>query len=160
MKSFISFIFLFILINFITTKEEHESKVHSSTLFSLAIGENNTNISMLFNTFSTNLTLYSNANRKYALEINNKRNHSYIIETLTINEVILPNLVFDIKIDPTDFNDDSIQGEIGLGINLEGRNEFINILYNNKIIFQKEIIIGSKLILDTYLVTCGIIPKK
>ena len=94
MKSFISFIFLFILINFITTKEEHESKVHSSTLFSLAIGENNTNISMLFNTFSTNLTLYSNANRKYALEINNKRNHSYIIETLTINEVILPNLVF------------------------------------------------------------------
>ena len=153
MKSFISFIFLFILINYITTKEEHENKVHSSTLFSLAIGENNTNISMLFNTFSTNLTLYSNANRKYALEINNKRNHSYIIETLTINEVILPNLVFDIKIDPTDFNDDSIQGEIGLGINLEGRNEFINILYNNKIIFQKEIIIGSKLILDTYLVT-------
>ena len=153
MKSFISFIFLFILINYITTKEEHENKVHSSTLFSLAIGENNTNISMLFNTFSTNLTLYSNANRKYALEINKKRNHSYIIETLTINEVILPNLVFDIKIDPTDFNDDSIQGEIGLGINLEGRNEFINILYNNKIIFQKEIIIGSKLILDTYLVT-------
>ena len=153
MKSFISFIFLFILINFITTKEEHESKVHSSTLFSLAIGENNTNISMLFNTFSTNLTLYSNANRKYALEINNKRNHSYIIETLTINEVILPNLVFDIKIDPTDFNDDSIQGEIGLGINLEGVNDFINLLYNNKIIFQKELIIGSKTILDTYLVT-------
>ena len=108
---------------------------------------------MLFNTFTTNLTLFSNANRKYALEINNKRNHTYLIDSLTINEVILPNLVFDIEIDPTDFNDDSIQGEIGLGINLEGKNEFINLLYNNKIIFQKELIIGAKTILDTYLVT-------
>ena len=142
------------LINFIITKEEHERKAHSSLLlFNLAIGANNTNVSMLFNTFTTNLTLYSNANRKYALEINNKRNHSYIIDSLTINEVILPNIVFNIKIDPTDFNDDSIQGEIGLGINLEGKNDFINLLYDNKIIFQKEIIIGSKMILDTYLVT-------
>ena len=153
MKSFIYLIFLFNLINFIITKEEHERKAHSSLLFNLAIGANNTNVSMLFNTFTTNLTLYSNANRKYALEINNKRNHSYIIDSLTINEVILPNIVFNIKIDPTGFNDDSIQGEIGLGINLEGKNDFINLLYNNKIIFQKEIIIGSKMILDTYLVT-------
>ena len=153
MKSFIPLIFLFNLINFIITKEENELRDHSSLLFNLAIGENNTNISMLFNTFTTNLTLFSNANRKYALEINNKRNHTYLIDSLTINEVILPNLVFDIEIDPTDFNDDSIQGEIGLGINLEGKNEFINLLYNNKIIFQKELIIGAKTILDTYLVT-------
>ena len=153
MKSFIPLIFLFNLINFIITKEENELRDHSALLFNLAIGENNTNISMLFNTFTTNLTLFSNANRKYALEINNKRNHTYLIDSLTINEVILPNLVFDIEIDPTDFNDDSIQGEIGLGINLEGKNEFINLLYNNKIIFQKELIIGAKTILDTYLVT-------
>ena len=153
MKSFIPLIFLFNLINFIITKEENELRDHSTLLFNLAIGENNTNISMLFNTFTTNLTLFSNANRKYALEINNKRNHTYLIDSLTINEVILPNLVFDIEIDPTDFNDNSIQGEIGLGINLEGKNEFINLLYNNKIIFQKELIIGAKTILDTYLVT-------
>ena len=153
MKSFIPLIFLFNLIYFIITKEENELRDHSTLLFNLAIGENNTNISMLFNTFTTNLTLFSNANRKYALEINNKRNHTYLIDSLTINEVILPNLVFDIEIDPTDFNDDSIQGEIGLGINLEGKNEFINLLYNNKIIFQKELIIGAKTILDTYLVT-------
>ena len=108
---------------------------------------------MFFNTFSTNLTLYSNSNRKYSLEINNKRNQSYIVDSLTINEFTLQNLVFDIKIDPTDFHDNSIQGEIGLGINLEGVNDFINLLYNNKIIFQKEIIIGRKTILDTYLVT-------
>ena len=153
MKAYISLIFIFNFIIFIKTKEEHEIKSHKSLLFNVAIGLSNTNISMFFNTFSTNLTLYSNSNRKYSLEINNKRNHSYIVDSLTINEFTLQNLVFDIKIDPTDFHDNSIQGEIGLGINLEGVNDFINLLYNNKIIFQKEIIIGLKTILDTYLVT-------
>ena len=153
MKAYISLIFIFNFIIFIKTKEEHEIKSHKSLLFNVAIGLSNTNISMFFNTFSTNLTLYSNSNRKYSLEINNKRNHSYIVDSLTINEFTLQNLVFDIKIDPTDFHDNSIQGEIGLGINLEGVNDFINLLYNNKIIFQKEIIIGRKTILDTYLVT-------
>ena len=153
MKAYISLIFIFNFIIFIKTKEEHEIKSHKSLLFNVAIGQSNTNISMFFNTFSTNLTLYSNSNRKYSLEINNKRNQSYIVDSLTINEFTLQNLVFDIKIDPTDFHDNSIQGEIGLGINLEGVNDFINLLYNNKIIFQKEIIIGRKTILDTYLVT-------
>ena len=153
MKAYISLIFIFNFIIFIKGKEEDEIKSHQSLLFNVAIGQSKTNISMFFNTFSTNLTLYSNTNRKYALEINKKRNNTYIIDSLTIDELTLQNLVFNIKLDPTDFHDNSIQGEIGLGINLEGRNEFINILYNNKIIFQKEIIIGSKLILDTYLVT-------
>ena len=153
MKAYTSLIFIFNFIIFIKAKEEDEIKDHQSLLFSVAIGQSKTNISMFFNTFSTNLTLYSNTNRKYALEINKKRNNTYIIDSLTIDELTLQNLVFNIKLDPTDFHDNSIQGEIGLGINLEGVNDFINLLYNNKIIFQKELIIGSKTILDTYLVT-------
>jgi len=153
MKAYISLIFIFNFIIFIKAKEEDEIKDHQSLLFTVAIGQSKTNISMFFNTFSTNLTLYSNTNRKYALEINKKRNNTYIIDSLTIDELTLQNLVFNIKLDPTDFHDNSIQGEIGLGINLEGVNDFINLLYNNKIIFQKELIIGSKTILDTYLVT-------
>ena len=153
MKAYISLIFIFNFIIFIKGKEEDEIKSHQSLLFNVAIGQSKTNISMFFNTFSTNLTLYSNTNRKYALEINKKRNNTYIIDSLTIDELTLQNLVFNIKLDPTDFHDNSIQGEIGLGINLEGVNDFINLLYNNKIIFQKELIIGSKTILDTYLVT-------
>ena len=74
---------------------------------------------------------------KLKIKINQKRNHSYITEHITINEIIIPNFDFNIKIDPTNFNDNSIQGEFGLGINLEGKNHFINTLYNNKIIFQK-----------------------
>ena len=141
------------MINFIYSLEETENKSHTSLLFGVQIGENNTQIKMLFNTFTTNQTLYSNSNRKYALKINQKRNHSYITEHITINEIIIPNFDFNIKIDPTNFNDNSIQGEFGLGINLEGKNHFINTLYNNKIIFQKELIIGPQTILDTYLIT-------
>ena len=141
------------MINFIYSLEETENKSHTSLLFGVQIGENNTQIKMLFNTFTTNQTLYSNSNRKYALKINQKRNHSYITDHITINEIIIPNFDFNIKIDPTNFNDNSIQGEFGLGINLEGKNHFINTLYNNKVIFQKELIIGPQTILDTYLIT-------
>lgn len=153
MKSIIPLILLCYMINFIYSLEETENKSHTSLLFGVQIGENNTQIKMLFNTFTTNQTLYSNSNRKYALKINQKRNHSYITEHITINEIIIPNFDFNIKIDPTNFNDNSIQGEFGLGINLEGKNHFINTLYNNKIIFQKELIIGPQTILDTYLIT-------
>ena len=153
MKSIIPLILLCYMINFIYSLEETENKSHTSLLFGVQIGENNTQIKMLFNTFTTNQTLYSNSNRKYALKINQKRNHSYITEHITINEIIIPNFDFNIKIDPTNFNDNSIQGEFGLGINLEGKNDFINMLYNNKIIFQKELIIGPQTILDTYLIT-------
>ena len=153
MKSIILLILLCYMINFIYSLEETENKSHTSLLFGVQIGENNTQIKMLFNTFTTNQTIYSNSNRKYALKINQKRNHSYITEHITINEIIIPNFDFNIKIDPTNFNDNSIQGEFGLGINLEGKNHFINTLYNNKIIFQKELIIGPQTILDTYLIT-------
>ena len=153
MKSIIPLILLCYSINFINSLEEQKNKSHSSLLFDAEIGENNTRIKMLFNTFTTNQTLYSNSNRKYALKLNQRRNHSYITEHLTINEIIIPNFDFNLKIDPTDFDDNSIQGEFGLGINLEGKNDFINMLYNNKIIFQKELIIGPQSILDTYLIT-------
>jgi len=71
---------------------------------------------------------------------------------MLINEIPILDFKFDLEIDPTDFNDESIQGELGFGINLDGKNQLMELLYKDKIIFQKEIIIGSELILDTYLV--------
>ena len=153
MKEIIFLIFLSFLINYTHSLKPLQNKSHTSLLFDVLIGQNNTRIKMLFNTFTTNQTLYSDSNRKYALTINQKRNHSFITESITINEMPLPNFNFYLKIDPTEFNDQTIQGEFGLGINLAGHNDFINTLYNNKIIFQKELIIGRETILDTYLVT-------
>ena len=153
MKEIIFLIFLSFLINYTYSLKPLQNKSHTPLLFDVLIGQNNTRIKMLFNTFTTNHTLYSDSNRKYALTINQKRNHSFITESITINEMPLPNFNFYLKIDPTEFNDQTIQGEFGLGINLAGHNDFINTLYNNKIIFQKELIIGRETILDTYLVT-------
>ena len=153
MKEIIFLIFLSFFINYTHSLKPLQNKSHTPLLFDVLIGQNNTRIKMLFNTFTTNQTLYSDSNRKYALTINQKRNHSFITESITINEMPLPNFNFYLKIDPTEFNDQTIQGEFGLGINLAGHNDFINTLYNNKIIFQKELIIGREKILDTYLVT-------
>ena len=153
MKEIIFLIFLSFFINYTHSLKPLQNKSHTPLLFDVLIGQNNTRIKMLFNTFTTNQTLYSDSNRKYALTINQKRNHSFITESITINEMPLPNFNFYLKIDPTEFNDQTIQGEFGLGINLAGHNDFINTLYNNKIIFQKELIIGRATILDTYLVT-------
>ena len=153
MKEIIFLIFFSFFINYTYSLKPLQNKSHTSLLFDVLIGQNNTRIKMLFNTFTTNQTLYSDSNRKYALTINQKRNHSFITESITINEMPLQNFNFYLKIDPTEFNDQTIQGEFGLGINLAGHNDFINTLYNNKIIFQKELIIGRETILDTYLVT-------
>ena len=148
----ISFIILFLnLIKFISLKEEYRNL--SGLLYEVSIGPKLTKIQMLLSTSTINNTLFSNSNRKYAYEIQEKRNKSLLIDTLTMNEVPLPNFKFQLDVDPTDFKDESIQGQFGFGINLEGRNELIELLYKEKIIFQKEIILGPQIILDTYLVT-------
>lgn len=145
------FIFLFMIIKYVTPKEEKESV--PGLLYEVGIGPNLTKIKMLLSTSTTNNSLFSNFNRKYSHEIQEKRNQSILIDTLTINDVPLPEFKFDLKMDPTDFEDKSIQGELGLGIKINGKNDLIELLYKKKIIFQKELIIGKSIITDTYLVT-------
>jgi hypothetical protein len=151
MKSLISVTLFLFLINFTSLKKETQNIPGIS--YEIVIGQNMTKIKMILSTSTTNHTLFSNSNRKYAYEIQDKRNKSTLIDTITFNEIPIPELKFNVKIDPTNFNDQTIQGELGFGINLNGKNEFIELLYKDKIIFQKEIIIGAELILDTYLVT-------
>jgi len=151
MKSLISVTLILILINFISLKEERNTI--PGILYEIGIGQNMSKIKMLLSTSTTNNTLFSNSNRRYALEIQEKRNKSILTDTITFNEVPIKDFTFNLEIDDTEFDDDTIQGEFGLGINLYGRNELIELLYRDKIIFQKEIIIGAELILDTYLIT-------
>ena len=150
MKSIISITIIIILINSISLKKEKHNI--PGIIYEIGIGKNMTKIKMLLSTSTTNNTLFSNSNRKYAVEIQEKRNKSFLIDTMIVNEIPIPDFKFHLEIDPTDFNDESIQGELGFGINLEGKNELMDLLYNEKILFQKEIIIGAELILDTYLV--------
>ena len=150
MKSVISIILILILINTILLIEEKQTI--PGIFCEIGIGKNTTKVKMILSTSTTNNTLFSNSNRKYAVEIQEKRNKTFLIDSMLINEIPILDFKFDLEIDPTDFNDESIQGELGFGINLDGKNQLMELLYKDKIIFQKEIIIGSELILDTYLV--------
>ena len=151
MKIIVSIILSLFIINYISPKEEEE--IIPGLLYEIRIGPNQTKIKMLLSTSTTNNTLFSNSNRKYSKEIQEKRNKSVLIDSVVINDVPISEFKFDVKMDYTDFNDASIQGELGLGVNLEGENDLIELLYKQKIIFQKEIIIGKEILLDTYLVT-------
>ena len=99
MKEIIFLIFFSFFINYTHSLKPLQNKSHTPLLFDVLIGQNNTRIKMLFNTFTTNQTLYSDSNRKYALTINQKRNHSFITESITINEMPLQNFNFYLKID-------------------------------------------------------------
>ena len=154
MKTIISIIFISILVNFISSKEENATKeIKKGVLFEIGLGRNSTKVQMLFNTFTTNNSLYTNSNRKYSKEIHLKRNGSEINESFVFNKEIIPEFIFNWKPDPTDFENREIQGEFGLGVDLYGKNPLIEFLYKKKIIFQKDLIIGGEIILDTYLVT-------
>lgn len=156
MKTIISIIFISIFINFISCKEENATKeIKKGVLFEIGLGPNATKVQMLLNTFTTENSLYTNSNREYSKEIHLKRNGSKINESLVFNKEIIPEFIFNLEPDPTDFKNREIQGEFGLGIDLDGKNPFIEYLYKHKIIFQKELIIGGEIILDTYLVTDG-----
>ena len=72
MKEIIFLIFLSFFINYTHSLKPLQNKSHTPLLFDVLIGQNNTRIKMLFNTFTTNQTLYSDSNRKYALTINQK----------------------------------------------------------------------------------------
>ena len=151
MKSIESLILILFLFNFVLPKEEKENQ--KGLLYEIGIGPNSTKIKMILSTFTLNNTLYSNSNRKYSKEIQQKRNGSTITEPIFFNKEEIPEFTFDLKMDPTDFKDEQIQGEFGLGIDLNGKNQLIELLYREKIIFQKGLIIGPETILDTYLIT-------
>ena len=92
MKSLISVTLFLILINFISLKEER--KTIPGILYEIGIGQNLTKIKMLLSTSTTNNTLFSNSNRRYALEIQEKRNKSILREIIIFNEVPIKRIYF------------------------------------------------------------------
>ena len=118
-------LFLF-LIKFALLKKENQNI--TGILYEMGIGKYMTKVKMILSTSTTNNTLFSNANRKYAYDIQENRNESTLIDTLIFNEIPIPELKFNIKIDPTNFNDDTIQGELGFGINLNGKKSINRII--------------------------------
>ena len=92
MKSLVSVALFFILIHVISLKEER--KTIPGILFEIGIGKNISKIKMLLSTSTINNTLFSNSNRRYALDIQEKRNKSILREIIIFNEVPIKRIYF------------------------------------------------------------------
>jgi hypothetical protein len=112
-------------------------------LFSVRIGRQSTEISLLLNSFSSNNILFTNSNRKYSKEISSKRKMDVFMDKLEFNAHIIPDFPFSLILDNTELNSPGIQGEFGLGIDKENRNDLIENLFSNQVISKRKLILET-----------------
>lgn len=134
---------IFIFLLFIITFSKEISEYSSSLLYNTIIGESQTQISLIINTYDSNNILFTNINRKYATEINFNRNGTTLNETIKLGKKTVKNLTFSLIMDQTELNNKKIQGEIGLGINADGQNSLMEHLYDIDLIRKKQILIET-----------------
>ena len=112
-------------------------------LFSVRIGRQSTEINLLLNSFSSNNILFTNSNRKYSKEISSKRKSDAFMDKLEFNAHIIPDFPFSLILDNTELNSPGIQGEFGLGIDKENRNDLIENLFTNQVISKRKLILET-----------------
>ena len=112
-------------------------------LFSVRIGRQSTEISLLLNSFSSNNILFTNSNRKYSKEISSKRKMDVFMDKLEFNAHIIPDFPFSLILDNTELNSPGIQGEFGLGIDKENRNDLIENLFSNQVISKRKLLLET-----------------
>ena len=112
-------------------------------LFSVRIGSQSKAIKLLLNTLSSNNILFSNSNKEYSKEISAGRKSDIFMDKLEFNGQIIPDFPFSLILDNTGLNSPKIQGEFGLGIDKDGRNDLIENLFINQIISKRKIILET-----------------
>ena len=112
-------------------------------LFSVRIGRQSTEISLLLNSFSSNNILFTNSNRKYSKEISSKRKMDVFMDKLEFNAHIIQDFPFSLILDNTELNSQGIQGEFGLGIDKDNRNDLIEILFSNQVISKRKLLLET-----------------
>ena len=112
-------------------------------LFSVHIGSHSTEIKMLLNSFSSNNILFTNTNRKFSKEIASGRKSDVYMDKLEFNGHIIPEFAFTLSLDHTSLNFHEIQGEFGLGIDRDNKNDLIENLFINQIITKRKIILET-----------------
>ena len=135
---------IFILVNiFSVSLASYPENYTIPYLFSVRIGSQSTEINLLLNSFSSNNILFSNSNRKFAKEISKGRMSDAFMDKLEFNGQIIPEFPFSLILDNTGLNSPDIQGEFGLGIDKDGRNDLIENLFINQIISKRKIILET-----------------
>ena len=110
-------------------------------LFKVRIGSQSTEIKLLLNTFNANNILFTNTNRNYYQQISKGRKSDAYTDKLELNGEIIPDFAFSLILDNTGFNSQEIQGEFGLGIDLDYKNDLVENLYYNQIITQRKLLL-------------------
>ena len=101
------------------------------------IGSKSKEINMILNSITSKSILFTNSKRDYSQEIQKNRKSDVLIDKLNFNGEIMQSFPFNLKLDETKLNNPKIQGEFGLGIDLENSNVLADTLYENKIINDK-----------------------
>ena len=137
------FVFLLIIINFSSIYSAYPNNYTYPLLYTVRIGSQSTEIKLLLNSFNANNLLFTNSNRNYYKQISEGRKSDAFLDKLEFNGQIIPDFPFTLILDNTGLNSQEIQGEFGLGIDKDNKNDLVENLFFNQIIHKR------KLILDT-----------
>ena len=135
--------FLFNIINFSSIFAAYPNNYTFPLLYTVRIGSQSTEIKLLLNSFISNNLLFTNSNRKYFKEISEGRKSDAFLDKLEINGQIIPDFPFTLILDNTGLNSQEIQGEFGLGIDKDNKNELVENLFFNQIISQRKLILET-----------------
>ena len=135
--------FLFNIINFSSIFAAYPNNYTFPLLYTVRIGSQSTEIKLLLNSFISNNLLFTNSNRKYFKEISEGRKSDAFLDKLEFNGQIIPDFPFTLILDNTGLNSQEIQGEFGLGIDKDNKNDLVENLFFNQIITQRKLILET-----------------
>ena len=135
------FLLFLILIQLSTIFAIYPNNYTYPLLYKVRIGSQSTEIKLLLNSFSANNLLFTNTNRKYYKQISEGRKSDAFMDKLEFNGQIIPDFPFTLLLDNTGFNSQEIQGEFGLGIDKDNKNDLVENLLFNQIITKRKLIL-------------------
>ena len=135
------FLLFLILIQFSNIFAIYPNNYTFPLLYKVRIGSHSTEIKLLLNSFSANNLLFTNTNRNYYKQISEGRKSDAFMDKLEFNGQIIPDFPFTLLLDNTGFNSQEIQGEFGLGIDKDNKNDLVENLLFNQIITKRKLIL-------------------
>lgn len=124
------------------------------------IGDPSKEISLILNTVSTQSVLFTNEKRPYYQEIQKEKRTNIFKDKVSFDGHVVKSFKFNLEVDDTNLNNKAIQGELGLGIDDKNTSEFINNLYDSKLINSRAIEIDFKELEKEDKVTLNFSPNK
>ena len=143
------FISILALINISYIISAYPNNYTYPLLYAVRIGSQSTEIKLLLNTFNANNNLFTNSNRNYYKQISEGRKSDAFLDKLEFNGQIIPDFPFTLLLDNTGFNNKDIQGEFGLGIDKDNKNDLVENLFFNQIIPKRKLILETSSDLKT-----------